>query len=177
MKTSIAVIFTAAAALAGVCSTSASAASQISSQADIAKTATPAQEQSFMTPEIIKQRGEHLRADIEKIYKEMKASNSLKPEGVGRNFITPLVLEYIPVGTSFDDAKKILLAAGCEVSGPHKDVRTGTKLSYLDSVVGIFNLSSGWMSATKFFISLIPRAIGDYSVVNEVSAEITLDSV
>ena len=130
-----------------------------------------------MTPEIIKQRGEHLRADIEKVYKEMKASNSLKMEGMGRNFITPVVLEYIPIGTSFDDAKKILLAAGCKVSGPHEGVRAGTKLSYLDSVIGSFNLSSGWMSATKFFVSLIPRAIGDYSVVNEVRAEITLGSV
>jgi hypothetical protein len=44
------------------------------------------------------------RHGIESRYADLRARHALKPFGRGRNYITDLVTEFLPSGTSFDDA-------------------------------------------------------------------------
>jgi len=63
-------------------------------------------------------RGKTLRVEIEKLYADMTAHGTLKPEGHGRNFITDKITKYVPVGSSFEDAEAVLRAAGCMIRYP-----------------------------------------------------------
>jgi hypothetical protein len=62
-------------------------------------------------------RGKELRHAIDDAYTALSRSNSIKSLGNGSNLITDVVLTYVPIGTSFDDAEAILRAAGFKV-GP-----------------------------------------------------------
>ena len=121
----------------------------------------------------VEQRGKQLRAEVERIYAKRRAENSLKPMGAGRNFITPDVLRFIPLGTSFDEAEAILRAAGCVVSSRAKNTQRQA-LSYKDNVLAQLRLSSAVGSVTEFLVTLTPRAVGDYSVVDDLTAEIAV---
>jgi hypothetical protein len=68
-----------------------------------------------VSPEL-KQRGKELRKAIDEEYKRLADADELKSEmGGGRDFITDVVIKYIPIGTSFNDAEAILRTAGFEV--------------------------------------------------------------
>lgn len=128
-------------------------------------------EKNTMSSDSLEQRGKKLRAEVENIFRSLKATNSLKPMGQGRNFVTQAVIKYIPVGTSFDDAEAILRAAGCDVSPRSYEKLVGNQF-YKSNVLGTLTLPGNFLSSTKFSISLIPKSPGDYSVVNEAVAEI-----
>ncbi|MGO9635765.1 MAG: hypothetical protein ACLPX1_18005 [Steroidobacteraceae bacterium] len=113
------------------------------------------------------QRGAQLRADIDAAYKKLRASKSLKDTVHDGNDVTAIVLKYIPLGISFDDAEAILEAAGCTVGPPiqgHISART---------------LMADRLLALKhaFAVDLAPRVPGDFSVVDNVRATIYLDYV
>jgi hypothetical protein len=58
------------------------------------------------------QRGARLQADITTTYKELRQNQALRFAPQGGNDVTPVVLKYIPLGASMDDAIAILRAAG-----------------------------------------------------------------
>src|SRR5207249_9735577 len=71
-------------------------------------------ENGQMTSNDLEQRGKQLRAEIEAAYKQLKSAKKLRT-GIKGNDITELVLKYVPIGTSFDDAENILRFAGFTV--------------------------------------------------------------
>ncbi len=66
----------------------------------------------------LEERGKQLRAAIDQTYKKMSEAHAIKamPHS-DENDLTSVVVQYIPLGTSFDDAEKILRSAGFKV-GP-----------------------------------------------------------
>jgi hypothetical protein len=121
----------------------------------------------------LRQRGRQLRAEIERVYAEKEAAHSLKPK-FQRNPVTDTVVKYIPPGISFADAERILRAAGCTVD-PHPNTGHAT-LEYDDAVVGRLEFQRSYLfDLVKFFsgftVSLMPKAVGDYSTVEMVEAD------
>jgi hypothetical protein len=101
----------------------------------------------------IERRGMALRKEIEAIYADRIARRVLKRD----SDVTSTVLKYIPIGTTFDDAERILRAAGCEVG-----------FRYAGPVDGRFALEF----EEGFFVQLFPRGPLDYSTVEKLSASI-----
>lgn len=60
----------------------------------------------------INERGASLRKDIKDVYRIWERENRIRSMGNGRNDISSIVIKQIPIGSSFEDATKILQAAG-----------------------------------------------------------------
>jgi hypothetical protein len=115
------------------------------------------------TADTLNLQGARLRAEIDATFKQLRVSNSIKSSVNGGNDVTPIVLRYISVGSSFDDAAAILRAAGCKVGrGQQGQVFEWTNLGG-----GYFNFFG-----YAFGVSLAPRVPGDFSEVKEVRATI-----
>jgi hypothetical protein len=119
----------------------------------------------------IESRGERLRAEVEATYKNLNASHSLKSP----SDLTEMVVKYIPEGISFDDAERILRAAGCAVRLPSKGFR-GPTLNFRDDVVGEFELSHSFLRKTMFEVTLSPASRDDYSRVAKVVGAIWIET-
>jgi hypothetical protein len=128
----------------------------------------------------LEQRGKQLRMAIDKKYKELHDANAISMRHV--NDITPLVLQYVPIGTSFDDADKILRAAGFGVA-PHPVLHPvlkfpdGAEYDVLGRINPYTNpyIESGLIpTGTSLDIDLTPPSPTDYSKVSRVSAAFTI---
>jgi len=119
-------------------------------------------------------RGRQLRAEIDDVYKKLSAANAIKNNGRGRNLITDVVKKYIPVGTSFDQAEAVLRAAGFAVPPhrPNPHVTDGNPLQYIVAAT-IDHYVPTYFGKTSIEVDLYPRAPNDYSVVQDITAEIT----
>jgi len=124
-----------------------------------AETVAPRAEQ--MTADALRQRAEKLHAEIDATYERLRASNSIKIYIKGGNDVTAIVLKYIPIGISFDDAEAILRTAGYMV-GHSED---GHVFSRATLGGGLLELYSG-----QFDVDLAPQAPDDVRVVSAVSA-------
>jgi hypothetical protein len=60
----------------------------------------------------LSQRGARLQADITTTYRELRQNRALRFAPQGGNDVTPVVLKYLPLGATLDDAIAILRAAG-----------------------------------------------------------------
>jgi hypothetical protein len=60
----------------------------------------------------LSQRGARLQADVTATYRELRQNQALRFAPQGGNDVTPIVLKYIPLGASVDDAITVLHAAG-----------------------------------------------------------------
>ena len=136
-------------------------------------------EKNTMTSDSLEQRGKKLRAAIEQAYKKLVDARALKP--MGGNNITEMVVQYIPVGTSFDDAENILRNAGFKVyPRPSVDPPGGNRPDKYD-VVGEID-SFDWkrifsFSKVSVVILLSPKAPGNYDKVNKVDAGFVLSTL
>src|SRR5258708_31979110 len=81
------------------------------------------------------QRGKQLRLEIEERYKKLTDDRALKSSRPSD--ITDVVVKYIPVGTSFDDAENILRAAGFRVDSRPSANPTGNRPGKHDVVGAI----------------------------------------
>ncbi len=59
-------------------------------------------------PDTFSQQGKELRAELERVYRDPKA----KRDSLNGLDVSSTIARYIPIGTSFDDAERILIAAG-----------------------------------------------------------------
>lgn len=116
--------------------------------------------------------GKQLRSEIDSTYKKLTDSNLIKNSGMGRNFITDIVSKYIRVGMSFDDAETILRAAGFTIQ-PRIPNRYLSDVEKYDERAVIEQYAPTPFGKTIVSVSLRPRGPDDYSVVQNVSAEIT----
>jgi hypothetical protein len=97
------------------------------------------QEKNIMAPEIMKQKGKHLRDNIEDEYNRLKVSKTLSLPNTGKgNDISQIILKYIPIGTSFEDAEIVLQSAGFSLAtSPPRPARS------LDPSYDRFNIRGG----------------------------------
>ena len=122
-----------------------------------------------MRPEL-RQRGKELRNEIVSVYETLKAEKKLTGRGTD---ISDRVRNYIPPGTSFDDAEEILRSAGFTVSGRlPSDTMSNAPDRY--SVGADLKLKGSFPFKIQAIVSLTPKAPGDYSEVSAVSAGIFL---
>jgi hypothetical protein len=108
------------------------------------------------------QRGWRLRAEIDATYQDLRASKTLTHRVDQSNDVTPVVLKYIPVGTSFDEAAAILRAAGCVIGVTAQ----GHGYATLPMKDGLLQVKH------TFAIDLVPRTANDFSIIGEVSGNI-----
>jgi len=116
----------------------------------------------------IQRRGDDLRKEIDGIYRDLKAKHAVERE----IDVTPVLLKYIPIGMSFDVAEATLRAAGCSV-GRHPTGLPQGSVSSDDRVDARRTLGRGFtFMPPSFFVSLLPRKRGDYTIVGNVRAAI-----
>jgi hypothetical protein len=128
-------------------------------------------ENTQITSRELEQRGQQLRAEIESIYKNLKASGSLV-SAVHGNKIDDVVLKYVPTGISFDEAENILRFAGFKVYPRPEANPPGKRPDRYDVSAWIDPLDKGLIWKVQVIVSLSPKAPGDYSNVSNISAGI-----
>ena len=109
---------------------------------------------------LLEQRGTDLRAAVATEYRRLEKSGTLKRG----SDISALVQKYIPPGTSFDDAKGVLRAAGCRIG-----------MTIHNNVLGDVRLGGGIASGVFLVVELTPKSPGDFTVVDKVSASIIVE--
>jgi hypothetical protein len=129
-----------------------------------------------MNAELIQKRGKELREALDKKFNSLRATNDFhrKPDGIGLEAdVTEVVSPFIPAGTDFESAEKILRAAGFEILPRPSSRRTkdlGQKPGKWDGVMATINPYST-IALTKFslYITLIPQAM-DYVAIERTDA-------
>jgi hypothetical protein len=118
------------------------------------------------------ERGKQLQRDIQELYSTLQRSNSLRASPLV-NDVSDLIAGYIPEGTSFDDAERMLRSAGFTVyPRPGPDV-PGERKDKFDVFAHVL-LPGPWMSSNELAVSLRPKSPGDYSTVRKIWAAITV---
>jgi hypothetical protein len=120
-------------------------------------------------------RGTQLRQEIDTVYRELDKAGQIKNNGMGRNFITHVVIKYVPVGISFEDAEAILKSAGFTIR-PRIPNRMLPKDMQHDKTAIIDPYGYVPFAKQTVSVALRPKAPDDYSVVTDVSSEITRTS-
>jgi len=121
-------------------------------------------------------RGEQLRKAIDETYKKLDDIKELKNMGGGYNIITDVVVKYIPIGTSFDDAEEILQAAGFKVGKRYLDPllfrHNGTQTIGSYSKINNYKQLIPLFSNTSVGVLLEPKNKDDWSTVHNLEADI-----
>jgi len=131
-----------------------------------------------LTDDELKQRGKQLRVAIENKYKELSENNQLIRNGsvpltsIPDKGLTDVVLGFIPLGTSFDDAERILRGAGFSVEPSPGKTPTQNSANKYDVVASIGHFDDRFASRTDLYVDLSPSALGDYSEVHRLTATI-----
>ncbi len=112
----------------------------------------------------VSQKAARLSSDIKKLHEKLVDEKKMKAHEENRALSTALISQYIPKGTSFDEAEVLLKAAGFEVmprgnsnypdSSPER--YAGYSRKKLDSMP---------MSLTEISVLLFPKSSTDYSAV------------
>jgi hypothetical protein len=114
-------------------------------------------------------RGKALRRAFDAEYQVRKANHQLHPAGTGVNDFRAVVLQEIPLGTSFDDAAMILTAAGFTV-GPREEKQWPPHIYRQGRIDFYDNAMFCRIDADVF---LMPQSKDDWSAVHEVVADVT----
>ena len=132
---------------------------------------TTAEKEQIMKSDELELRGKQLRKAIDEEYKRRDEANELKR---GMNDITAVVIKYISIGTSFDDAEAILRAAGFKV-GEHSQERwfpkDGTLLYASDATIDHYKIPLP-VGNTSIDVFLVPNNKDDWSTVRYLEAGI-----
>jgi len=118
----------------------------------------------------LKHRGKELRKAIDEEYNRLANANELKIMGQGRNNITDTVVQYIPIGTSFDDAEAILMVAGFDVGERTMDYANKPIVFSKISTYKLTPLFAG----TSVSVVLQPKNKDDWSTVQRIEADFNI---
>jgi hypothetical protein len=124
------------------------------------------------------QRGKQLRIAIDKKYRELSANNRLVRNGsvpltsVPDKAMTDVVMQFIPLKTSFDDAEEILRGAGFLVEPRPGTAPARKTVNRYDVIASIAHYDDRFPGRTDLDVALTPVAPGDYSEVHGLSASI-----
>ncbi len=120
--------------------------------------------------------GKRLRTEIEANYHELQKNKKLIP-GLKGNDISEIVRNYIPSGSSFDDAENILRSAGFVVE-PRPDLTViNDRPDRYDVSAVIDSLDRGIAHNVQVIVSLSPKVPGEYGRIYQVSASIFYTSL
>jgi hypothetical protein len=117
-----------------------------------------------MAADALQQRGAQLSVEIDAVYKQLRASKSLKNTVNDGNDVSDIVLKYISLGMPLDDAEAILRAAG----GKMEPTRQGHLVARIRMRDGFLDLKH------TLAIELAGPAPGDLDVIRNVTATIYL---
>jgi len=131
-------------------------------------------ENSVAATESLEQRGKQLRVELDQAYKKMVDAKTLSPDPRVSNDVTDVVVRFIPVGTSFDDAENILRSAGFKDRPRPSANSTGTRPDRYDVVASIVPFVQRFLSKASIYVYLRPAAPDDYGKVSKVGAEFVL---
>jgi hypothetical protein len=134
----------------------------VAKQAKATANAAPATERA--SEAALKQRAEQLRAAIDQIFLQLRASKSLKESIHDGNDVTPIVVTYVPVGMSFEDAEVIVKATGWKIE-PSRQGHISARTRMRD---GLFDRKHA------LAVEVVPETADGFSVVKAVSATIYL---
>jgi hypothetical protein len=134
----------------------------VAEQAKITANAAPATER--VSEAALKQRADQLRAAIDQIFLQLRASKSLKESIHDGNDVTAIVVTYIPVGMSFDEAEVIVKATGWKI----EPSRQGHIIARTRMRDGLFDRKHA------LAVEVVPETADGFSVVKAVSAAIYL---
>ncbi|WP_156545996.1 hypothetical protein [Cupriavidus sp. D384] len=119
----------------------------------------------------LEQRGKLLRTEIDKTYQELDRTHSLRRE----NDISSVVLRYIPIGMSFDDAETVLHYAGFTL-GPRPNANPTGNLpgkSAVRAVIGHY--TQKFPSKTDVSVLIFPEEPGNYKKgISKINASIII---
>jgi hypothetical protein len=121
-----------------------------------------------LTKSEISQRGVALHKEILATYADLNARHAVKAD----IDVRVMVLKYIPIGTTFDDAEDILRAADCKVGIRYAGVVSSAVPLEEQIWRRRVDARLGLDFAELFSVSLFPRGPNDYSVVDGISASI-----
>jgi hypothetical protein len=125
-------------------------------------------EKSVMVTESLEQRGKQLRVALEQAYQKMVDEKTLSARPMAGNEVTDVVVRYIPIGTTFDDAESILRSAGFSVDSRPS---ASTDINLHGDVVGaIIPFAQKFISSVNLYVRLSPAVLGDFSKVSKVYA-------
>jgi hypothetical protein len=131
-------------------------------------------EKQQMTTSHLVQRGKQLRADIDTSYQKLVDTKTLKVQGQGVNLITDMVIKYIPIGTSFDDAKEILRAAGFTVEPPSKNPLYPDESDEYQVAASIDGYQTQlFFSKTSIDVYMYPQSPTNFGTIKRIKAYIT----
>jgi hypothetical protein len=112
----------------------------------------------------ISQRGIGLHREIDAFYADLSARHALKQD----NDVTAIVEKYIPIGTTFSEAERVLRAAGC-----HVGIEPYIGLAPIDEQKRLSHVNAKLeVSGLTFFVMLYPPKPNEYSVVTNISASL-----
>jgi hypothetical protein len=122
------------------------------------------------------QQGKQLRAELERVYRSPKEAG----QSVGRGIdVSSTIAKYIPIGTSFDDAERILKAAGFTMAPRpprpiDRDPAPEWEKALRFAMVGGLDLDQMFLvSRTSVLVVLFPDSPGyQNSRVKEIHASI-----
>src|ERR1039457_1403075 len=129
------------------------------------------QEGEIIASKELKLRGKQLREEIDSTYQRLFDAGALK---AAENPITDVVIKYIPIGISFNDAKEILRVAGFEVTSHEPNQIWPIDSPRRFQVMASINFYKDAPNFSRFDVHVLlsPRNPNDYSVVNGVYAYI-----
>lgn len=138
---------------------------------------TTAEKEKIVKSKELKQIGKELRKAIDEEYDRLADADELKIMGQGRNCITDVVVKYIPIGTSFDDAEAILRAAGFKVGKRYLEPllfrKNGTSSIGSYSEIDNYKLLPLFAN-TSINVFLEPKSKNDWSTVQNLEATIAI---
>lgn len=132
--------------------------------------ATAGQEKDMLKSNELELRGKQLRKAIDEEYKRLDDIKELKKQRGGYTVITDVVVKYIPIGTSFDDAEEILRAAGFKVG---KRTMNHANQYEMFSEINHYKLTLPFGN-TSVYVVLYPKNKDDWSTVQKLEAAISI---
>jgi hypothetical protein len=126
-------------------------------------------------PDAFSQQGKELRAELERVYRDSKN----KRHSLTGLDVSSTVGQYIPVGTSFDDAERILRAAGFKMAPRpprpiDRDPAPEWEKTLRFTMMGGLDLDQTFLvSKTTVSVVLVPDSPGNPNAkVKEISASL-----
>jgi hypothetical protein len=124
------------------------------------------------SPVDLDERGRQLGRDIQELYSTLKRTKSLRIRP-HINDVGDFIARYVPEGKSFDEAERILRAAGLTVH-PRPGLDVPGKREDRFDVFATMALPASMISSAELLVDMRPKSPGDYSTVSKIWATISV---
>jgi hypothetical protein len=130
------------------------------------------------SPTDLDRKAHEFHAFLDRLYRSLKDQHKLQ-SGFDGTDITADVAPFFPEGMPFDQAEDMLRRAGFSVGrhpdlAPPPEVKVNRSKDWYGVVAAISPFASGFLTRVNLYVTLMPKAPGDYSSVERVRATIFL---